>query len=98
MKKINVNVFNKLLSNFEFNAKEFELVESKTPNDFYNERYDNSDRALFIYKINNYKYDDGSDIYIKVEKETDSYGCNEHIVSISFVEPKEIICTNFTLL
>jgi len=84
-------VLNSLLSDIRyFNPASYgKLVESKSDeeND-YNGEYK-------IYKLDESLF--GSDVYIKVTTEDDSYGGDDFVKSIQFVQPKpkEVVVTEF---
>lgn len=59
-------------------------VDSKQPGDYWQEKYQGGEsRRYDVYDLQ-----DGSGLFLKVEYESDSYGDNEYITSIQFVEPK----------
>lgn len=71
--------------------KKFKLVESNEPRNYWSEKNqgDTSTRTEI------YEVDKKTKTFLKVSRQTDSYGDNESIVGISFVTPKEVKVTAF---
>lgn len=71
--------------------KKFKLVEENQPRNYWSEKNqgDTSTRTEI------YEVDKDKKVFLKVVRETDSYGHNESVVVISFVTPKEVKVTAF---
>lgn len=62
--------------------RKYSLVLEQEPGDYYEEKYDgNESKKTEIYKLGI------DDLHLKLERQTDSYGDNESLVSIKFVRP-----------
>lgn len=71
--------------------KKFKLVEENQPRNYWSEKNegDTSTRTEI------YEVDKDKKVFLKVVRETDSYGHKESVVGISFVTPKEVKVTAF---
>lgn len=71
--------------------KKFKLVEENQPRNYWSEKNqgDTSTRTEI------YEVDKDKKVFLKVVRQTDSYGDNESVVGISFVTPKEVKVTAF---
>jgi len=77
---------NNILSNISNigSSKGLTKISSDIPSDYYEEKYlDGSSNKVEIYDIGE------ESIFLKVVTQSDSYGDNEHIISIQFVKPIE---------
>lgn len=69
----------------------FKLVESNEPRNYWWEK-NQGDTST---KTEIYEVDKDKKVFLKVVRQTDSYGDNESVVGISFVTPKEVKVTAF---
>ena len=71
--------------------KKFKLVEENQPRNYWSEKNqgDTSTRTEI------YEVDKDKKVFLKISRQTDSYGTNQSIVGISFVTPKEVKVTAF---
>lgn len=71
--------------------KKFKLVESNEPRNYWSEK-NQGDTST---KTEIYEVDKDKKVFLKISRQTDSYGDNESVVGISFVTPKEVKVTAF---
>lgn len=81
---LTIKQVNDILSNLDkYNLRaKYSLVLEQEPEDYYEEKYQGEEsKKTEIYKLGI------DDLHLKLERQTDSYGDNESLVSIKFVRP-----------
>lgn len=71
--------------------KKFKLVEENEPRNYWSEKYEGGNST----KTEIYEVDKDKKVFLKISRQTDSYGSSESVVGISFVTPKEVKVTAF---
>ena len=71
--------------------KKFKQVSTETPRNYWNEKSEGGEDI----KTEVYEFDKEENIFLKIQRRTDSYGDNETLFSISFVKPVEIKVTAY---
>lgn len=84
---------NEILSDLtEYGLKnKFNQIQSHTPRDYWSEKSENESSA----KVEVYEFDKEANIYLRVQRETDSYGDNESLVSLTFVNAVQTTVTAY---
>jgi len=93
MKPLDFKQLNEILSDLSsirYGSKGFKRVQEKTEYEIRGEG-EQGEEGL-SYEVYSTPY---PDLYIKLEVKTDSYGYNEHVSGIQFVEPKEKVVQEF---
>lgn len=84
MNKFSIEEINEVLTNLQKLKKVVDFV----PTGYYQERYDGAEVVReTVYET------DIPNLFLKVERSTDSYGENEGIIAVKFVEQKEKLVT-----
>lgn len=69
--------------------KKFKQVSSETPRNYWNEKSEGGEDV----RTEVYEIDKAENIFLKIQRRTDSYGDNETLCSITFVKPIEVKVT-----
>lgn len=86
---MDVKRINEILKDLNF--RNLTEVEDRVPGDYWRER----SQGGFATRVTVYDLKDGSGLFLRVERQTDSYGGSETITSIQFVKPVKKTVTVF---
>lgn len=79
---LTVEKLNEIFSSLPSLARKYKVVQTQETPNYGDETYDGDNKQTIIYDL------EVNDLFLKVDKECDSYGENEEIISIKFVEKK----------
>jgi anaerobic ribonucleoside-triphosphate reductase len=82
------------LNNIRYGSKGYKRVQEKVEHKV-DVNYERQGEEGLSYEVYSTPY---PELYIRLEVKTDSYGDNEHVSGIQFVEPKEKVIQEFTLI